>query len=169
MPYAEFAHVKARAGYLSGAWDEQSKPSDTDVTGFLSDIAGEIDAAIIGLGIAAPTEGSAAAKALLGMNADGALMLALDATFPAGEGPSAATELQSRLASRYDKAWERLLSGKHPATTAPEATDEGGNDQGASSFWTENPEYGLLGVSSEADPAYPNPAIDPVVVRGQVW
>jgi hypothetical protein len=165
-PYATVAHVKARAGFLAEAWGEATDVSDADIGIFLGNIADELDAAITGLGQTPPTDGSTAALALVGMNADGALLLALDATFPAGEGPAAATALQESVSKRYEKAWERLLDKKHPATTAPEASGETPEE---SDFWSNNPEYGLPGIVSPADPAQPNPAIDPAVVRGQVW
>lgn len=167
MPYATVAHVKARAGFLAEAWGESTDVSDGDVAIFLQGISDEIDAAIIGRGLALPAGDSISAKALVGLNADGALLLALDATFPAGEGPAAATELQDRARKRYEAAWKALLDGKHPATTAPIASGETGGSE--SDFWTENPDYGRLGYASPAEPVLPNPALDPAVTRGQAW
>lgn len=169
MPYAEVAHVKARAGFIGGAWTEQSEPALADVAVFVQQVADELDGAITGLGFTVPTAGSIGAKSLAGMNADGALLLALDATFPAGEGPAAATALQEAVRARYEAAWTLLLAGNHPATTAPGSTDEGDLADGATSFWTENPYYGLPGYASDADPEVVNPAIDPMPTRGQLY
>lgn len=167
MPYAEVAHVKARAGFIGGAWGESTDVTTADLGHFLISVSDEIDAAIAGLGQSTPAADSVAAKALLGLNADGALLLALDATFPAAEGPQAVTALQEAVRKRYEESWKRLLEGKHPAVTAPEATDT--SVLTATDFWTENPEYGQKGVQSEAEPFEPNEFIDPYVTRGEVW
>ena len=169
MPYAAVEHVRARAGFLSGAWGEQTDVTNADLGVFVQQVADELNGAITGLGFTIPAEDSVAAKSLAGMNADGALLLALDATFPAGEGPAAATALQEAVRARYDAAWTLLLAGNHPATTAPGATDEGDLADGAVSFWTENPYYGLPGYSSEADPEVVNPYLDPMPTRGQPY
>jgi hypothetical protein len=169
MPYAEVAHVKARAGFIGGAWTEQSEPATTDIEVFLQQVADELDGAVTGLGFSVPAADSVAAKALAGLNADGALLLALDATFPAEEGPSRATALQEAVRERYEAAWKLLLAGNHPATTAPGSTDEGDLADGAASFWTSNPYYGLPGYASEADPEVVNPYLDPMPTRGQPY
>jgi hypothetical protein len=161
--YADASHVKARAGYLGGAWTEESEPAFQDLDGFVREVADEINAAISGLGYTLPTDGSAAALALRGMNADGALLIALDATYPAGDGPQAATQLQERIERRYEKAWERLLAGQHPATTVSEVSDSAA--AGATDFWQENPDYGLVPADVE-DVVYPNPYLDPAIWRG---
>jgi len=161
--YAAVAHVKARAGHLARAWGESTEPSDADIEGFLADVAGEIDAALAGLGFSLPLSATSAV-ALRGMNADGALLLALDATWPSGEGPSAATELQKAVRSRYEKSWDRLLDGKHPATTAVEI--ESDPALAATDFWQENPDYGLPGSGWFPPERDPNAALDPAVLRG---
>lgn len=167
MAYAAVAHVKARAGFLAEAWGETTDVSVTDIQIFLQGVADEIDAAITGLGVSLPAADSLSAKALVGLNADGALLLALDATFPAGEGPAAATELQKSVQRRYEASWKALVEGKHPATTAPVVSGETGGTE--SDFWSNNPDYGRRGVQSPADPACPNPSLDPVVGRGEPW
>lgn len=170
MPYATVAHVKARAGFLSDAWGEETKPSTTDVAGFLADVSGEIDAAIEGLGFSPPEEGSVPATALRGLNADGALLLALDATFPAGEGPAAATALQEAVRERYNLAWAALLSGKLAAVAAIEATTGDSTVPSATDFWEENPDYGLVPRNLTDDPlGNPNPSLDPSVYRGMAF
>lgn len=163
MPYAAVAHLKARAGYLAEAWGEQTDVSDADLAIFIQDVAAEIDAAIVGLGVDIPASGSTSAKALVGLNADGALLLALDATFPAGEGPAAATELQRSVRERYNVAMKRLLDGDHPATTV--VTSGATGSPSASDFWSNEPDYGR----PEVEPVNPNPALDPAVARGQAW
>jgi hypothetical protein len=164
VPYAALAHVKARAGFLAEAWGEATDVSDADIAIFIQGIADEIDAAISGLGYDVPEADSLSAKALVGLNADGALLLALDATFPAGEGPAAATELQKAVRARYNLAWLALLGGTHPATTVVVGTGAVAGTE--SDFWANNPDYGRPGYSSPADPAYPSQYLDPVVGRG---
>jgi hypothetical protein len=165
MAYAEVAHMRARAGYLADAWTEESRPSTTDLSVFLEDVAAELNAAIGGLGLDVPDAGSPAALALRGMNADGALLLALDATFPAGEGPEAATALQAAIRARYDAAWALLREGKLAAVAAISADDP--EALFATDFWTENPDYGQEPRGVTTDPfGCPNVALDPAVYRG---
>lgn len=168
-PYASIPHVKARAGHLSRAWGESTEVKDADIGIFLQGVADEIDAAIVGLGVSVPAADSTAAKALAGPNADGALILALDATFPSGEGPAAATALQEAARARYTAFWTALMAGRHPATTAPTAEAGETFPGGASDFWTENPYYGIAGYDSPAEPELANEFIDPPVRKGQVW
>ena len=162
-PYAEIAHVKARAGPLARAWGEDTEPSDADLGVFLANIASEIDGALVGLGFSLPV-GDTSSSALTGMNADGALLLALDATWPAGEGPSAATALAAAVRARYDRSWELLLAGRHPASIAIEI--ESDPALAATDFWQENEDYGLAGSEWFPPARDPNPALDPHVLRG---
>lgn len=165
MAYAEVAHMRARAGYLADAWTEESRPSTTDLAVFLSDVSSEIDAALTGLGLDPPDADTTGALALRGINADGALLLALDATFPAGEGPAAATELQKAIRARYDTSWALLLAGKLAAVVAIQAGTP--DVLAASDFWSRNPTYGTEPWPDPEDPyKSPNPALDPAVYRG---
>lgn len=141
MAYADLPAVKGRAGRLSSAWGEHTKPSNTDITGFLTDVAAEIDGLISGRGLSPPEAGSAGALALRGLNADGALLLALEATFPESEGPAAAEDEIRRVRKRYEKGWDALVEGKHAAVTLLESTGAGPS---ASSAWT--------GRSAEIEP-----------------
>lgn len=67
---------------------------------FLEQVASVIDAHLSSLGVPVPVGGTSAA-ALEGLNADGALVLALEATWPGGTAPDAATAILEGARSRY--------------------------------------------------------------------
>jgi hypothetical protein len=164
VAYAEISDVKGRGGRLSPAWSASSTPADFDLQRFIDDVAGEIDAVVQGAGFTAPATGLAA-SALRGLNADGALLLALQATFPAGEGPAAAQEILRATEERYRASWERLIAGTHPAIIVLE-TDVGVGVLNASSFWTDEPDYGQEPYEERLEI---NPWLQPEFERGMKW
>lgn len=161
MAYSDLAAVKARAGALSNAWTNVSKPSETDIAGFLDDVAAEIDALLEARGLTPPAPGSAAANALRGINADGALLLALEATYPEGSGPSSAGKILDTVRSRYEDAVSALVEGKLAAIALLEA---GSAAPSASNFFSNEPEYGTV---TPARPEDRNVWIAPGVGRNQ--
>ena len=164
MSYAQVADVKARAGRLAPSWERDTNPSDADIERFVADETGLVDAAIAARGLAAPVAGSAAARALRGVVADGALLLTLAGTFPSGEGPAAALKLIEATQGRYDAAWSALNGGSHVAIVVLEGTDAGAPS--ASSFWDVEPDYGNLDYE---DVANLNPYLAPDAERGMVF
>lgn len=165
MAYAVLSDVQARAGALSAAWTAGSKPSTGDITGFLTNVAAEIDGYLGARDLGTPATGPAAA-ALVGVNADGALILALEATFPEGQGVASAGKTLDDARARYDAAMQELLDGTHSAVVLLEA----GNVQSrASSFWENEPLYGIFPFDPSLDPLSPdaNPNTAPSVARGQ--
>lgn len=152
MAYADLAAVKGRAGALSNAWGAATKPSDGDITGFLTDISSEIDALIAARGYTLPLAGSPAALALKGVNADGALVLALEATFPEGSGPASAGKTLDDARDRYTAAYNALLAGTLPALALLES---GAGAPSASSFWSN--EGDSFGTTSTVDARDKNP------------
>jgi len=164
MAYAALADVQARAGALSNAWTAGSKPSTADVTQFTVDVAAEIDAYIGARGLSTPAVGPAAA-ALKNVNADGALVLALEATYPEGKGLASASEQIETVRARYDKTMEAIMDGAHPAVRLLEA---GNVSSRASSFWENEPLYGIFPFDPRLDPLAPdaNPYTAPTVARG---
>lgn len=172
MAYADLAAVKARAGALSRAWTANSTPSNADITTFLDDVAAELDAYLTARGLAPPAPGSAAANALRNVNAYGALVMALEATYPEGAGPASASKEIDDARKQYDKAVEAIIAGKHPAVGLLEATTA--SAPSASSLWSKEPGYGLpLGVPTQPAqyPGQPvedlNPFLAPQIGRGQ--
>lgn len=139
MAYATSADVVARAGALSAAWTDTSIPSLDDLDTFCSDVAAEIDGYLGGRGLTTPAEGAAAA-ALKSVNADGALVLGLTASYPEGAGPASASKVIDDAQARYEAAKEAIADGTHPAVTLLEAGNVGNR---ASSFWENEPLYGI--------------------------
>lgn len=166
MAYSTIQQVKARAGALSGSWSDSSVPGNSDLEQFIDDVAAEIDALLGALGLASPAAGTPANAALAGVNADGALLIALPATFPEGSGPSSASKVIDGVRARYEESLGRLEDGSHPAIRLLEA---GNVTSRASSFWENEPLYGIFPFDPRLDPLAPdaNPNTAPTVARGQ--
>jgi hypothetical protein len=164
VAYAALADVQARAGALSNAWTANSKPSTNDVTQFLTDVAGEIDAILGARGLATPAVGNAA-LALKNVNAAGAMLIALPATYPEGNGPASASKFIDDLRAAYDEEMLELRAGTHAAVVLLE---QGNVDSRAASFWELEPLYGIFPYDPRLDPLSPdaNPYTAPTVARG---
>lgn len=160
MAYADAGDVKARAGRLQAAWGAATTPSDTQLDGFCTDVAAEIDALLTGRGLTAPATGGAAA-ALKGLNADGALVLALEATFPDEDGPGSAKGILQAARARAAAGMQALAEGRHPAARLLEAS---GDAPAASDFWSDEPTYGQDVTAAER--AALNPYLQPEFERG---
>lgn len=149
MAYADLASLKARAGALANAWTATSNPDDEQVSGFLDDVAAEIDALLVARGATPPPDGTAGADALRNINADGALLLALEATYPEGSGPSSASALIDTVRARFDQARGELLDGTLPALALLESASSAPH---ASSFWAnESDSFGTTSVQDSRD------------------
>jgi hypothetical protein len=168
--YATLADVKARAGVIGDAWGPATTPSDSEITSFLDNVADEVSALIESHGLTAPAAGTDSAKALVNLNANGALVLALEAAFPDQDGPSSPPAIYDRVSKRFEGEMKLLLSGKHPALTLLES---GSAAPTASSFWSDEPEYGALSwplsdwPGRAATTPDTNPALAPAFRRGQ--
>lgn len=165
MAYAESADVQARVGRLSSAWTDSSRPSLADVDRMIDDAAAAIDAVLTQYGVTEPLpEGSVGALALRPLNAKMAALDALQATFPSANGPNEARELIDQLRVQVlgtngaGGDWGLLLAGGHPAVVA--IRESGSGNVEASSFWTNEPEYGMWPRSPE-DWLYTNPQLLP--------
>lgn len=166
MAYAALTDVQARAGALAAAWTSTSNPSTTQINGFLDDIAAEIDAALAGRSLAAPDTGTTAAAALKNVNALGALVLALKATYPEGSGPGSASKAIDDAKAEYDSLFAQIVDGTHPAVSALSA---GAVNTRASSFWEQEPLYGIFPSDPDELTVWSpdaNPAIKPTIRRG---
>lgn len=108
MAYAARSDVLARAGKFASAWSATTSPSLTDIDGFITDIAAVLNVAIAQHGITTPVTDPTAVAALKGINADGALLLALEPTFPGDTGPSAAQDFIERIETRYTAALDAI-------------------------------------------------------------
>lgn len=147
MAYADLASVKARAGALAGGWTDTSRPANDDIEAFIEDVAAELDALIAARGYALPAADSAAALALRGVNADGALVLALEATYPESSGPGAAVKTIDDARARYENARAQIEEGVFSAFALLES---GSAAPSASSFWQS--EGDSFGTQSTPDP-----------------
>ncbi len=161
MAYAQVADLKARAGRLAPSWTRDSVPGDADLEKFLAYESALVDAALLSRGYALPAAGTAAAHALQGVVADGALLLALAGTFPSNEGPAAAQELVRTVTARYDHTWGLINGGTHSVVMLLESTDP--DQPGASNFWDTEPGYGQI---DPAERASINPYLQPEAERG---
>lgn len=112
MPYAALTDVQARAGRLLD--DVTQNPSATEVEGFLADTAEKIDAFLNAAGHDTPTVSPAAVQAIRADNADGALVLALEARYGSKAGGEVSAVLEGARA-RWNFALLMLRDGKHPA------------------------------------------------------
>lgn len=163
MAYASLPHVKSRGGRLAGAWTETSTPGDADIEVFLDQIAGEIDAALAGHGIGLPLDAAGVpARALEGLNADGALVLAIEGSWPGGRGNDEVKAIYDSAKARYNTAWTALQSGKHVAVVlAIDTEGEAGAGDG-DNFWSAEPDYLM---SPPQGWPFVNPALQPSIGR----
>lgn len=139
MAYATVADVQARAGRLAAAWTDDSSPDTADIELLLRDVAAEIDARLVGRGATLPLDETASA-ALVGLNADGALVLAIEGTFG---GRDVGTEVEATLKgarARYQAGMKAIEDGKHAVVVYVDATSP---SAGADDFWSSNPDYPL--------------------------
>lgn len=141
MSYAGLPDLLARAGMLRDAWDEDTEPSTTDLQAFLQTTSDELDARIGAYGFALPISDPIAQAALVGVNADLALLLALGSTWPGNGGPQQARDLVALVQKRVDGYQTALDDGNLPALLYLANLGSGGTDteqsgSGASSFWT---------------------------------
>jgi hypothetical protein len=131
--YATLADVKARAGAVGQAWYDTSAPSATDVERLIDQVAGELNAYIAGEGYDTTSLDDTAKNSLTGVNADKALLLALDATYA---GDNSITELRASVKARVDAYDKAMEVGDMPALLYLSATGAGAQQGGASDFWT---------------------------------
>lgn len=160
MAYASIEDVQARAGAIRRAWTSTSTPSLDEIEAFLDTAASRIDLLLTARGYGTPAAASYA-EALREPNADRALVLALDATFPGGAAPAEVDKLRDAAEARWEDEIGKLEDGTHPVILALLGADS----PQASSLWTTEPDYdpnraGLAGTF--------NRHLDPVIRRGML-
>lgn len=134
MSYATIADLKSRAGALGQAWHDNSEPTLTDVERLLDQVAGELDAFFGGSGYSVPLQDPVAQAALVGVNADKALLLAIDATY--GGDHANVKELRASVKARVDAYDKAMADGKDDVLLYLGQTSEGAMKGGATDFWT---------------------------------
>lgn len=133
MAYAQLADVKGRAGALADAWSQDSRPGDGDLERYLDAAAAELDAYIGSAGFGTPVTDLVAVAALRAVNADKALLVAIDATWP---GDPAVQQLRAAVAARVQAYDNEMASGSLPALLYLAASSADENIEGGDDFWS---------------------------------
>lgn len=167
MSYATLPDLRARAGRLASAWDETTEPGDADLETFLQQVGDELDAALALHGVDLPVASTVVSRALVGVNADGALVLAIEATWPGGRGNEETAAILEAARARYEAAWAAIYAGTFVglALAVDQDTATSGSAE-ASTLWTHEPGYPTFADVYEA---VRNPGFAPGFARGQVF
>jgi hypothetical protein len=167
--YAELADVQARAGRLAPAWTQTSKPGTSDIEIFLAQTAALIDAALGSLGLTLPLDASSPLRgALTGLNADMALVLAIEGSWPGGAGNDETNAILEAARSRIAQMWTTDDDGRIVIAIPGIEGVIDTTSADASDFWSENPDYGLIVEIPPTVGLWPfgNPFLAPEVARG---
>lgn len=159
MAYANVTDLDARAGAVLSS-------SDPGLQDHLDAVAAEIDGVLATNGYAVPLENPVAHGALLGVNIDGALVLALEAKYPNG-GPGVQVLLEGAR-KRYERAWAQLEDGTHPALGTLSEDGSGAAVLEGSSFQVEEPNYTPDPLRPWLGPL-PNPYMTPEIHSGMTF
>lgn len=159
--YATVDDVKARAGRLRKAFNQADAPSDGEIQTFLDQVAGELDASMGALGIGVPVVDATAVRALAGVNADGAFLLAVPGAFPTDAAMANANAMVAEARRRYDRARGAIDAGTFSAVVLL-LSQSGTGTSDATDFWSENPGYDNPGMVTarglrviQGDPSVP--------------
>lgn len=136
MAYATISDLKARAGALSVAWGSDTAPGDGDLERFIDQTAAELDAAIGALGYSLPISDTLAIDALVGVNADMALLLGIDATWPGSSGD--VHDLREQVADRVLAYRDSITNNSLSALLYLGQTASAQAESGASNYWSKD-------------------------------
>lgn len=159
--YATVEDVLARMGKLRGVVGNNDAPDESEIERFIEDLSANVDVLFGHYGAAVPITDATTLGALRPVVADAAAVLALEGAFPGGPVPAEVSDLIDRITARRDAAWKSISDGTSPIVVVIE--DEAGSALGASSFWTDEPEYGI-GMTDQARLGL-NPALAPYFER----
>lgn len=162
--YGDLSVFRARAGRLADAWSDTTDPDEADLLGFLAEAAATLDMEIGARGLAVPVTDAGAVLVLAGLESDGALTMAIPATWPGGM-PDEASGLLAGARSRWDSAIAAIRDGSLSvvAYLSSQGEDAG---PGATAMWVEDPDYPLEGSAGYAEDIA-NPLAAPTAYRGQ--
>ena len=167
--YADLNVLRARAGRLASAWGDDTDPDEADLERWLSECSATLDLALGAQGITTPVDDPAAVEVLGGIAADGALVLAIEATWPTESGSLTPQAPRSSLLEGAQQRWQAALAGIRDGTSPVVAfllTDPSESREPLStSFWVEEPLYPYQGLGNDA--AYP--LTRPGAYRGQSY
>lgn len=159
--YADVDTVVDRAGGTLDGLSDTTSPTVEGLTGMLVTTAAQINAAIAARGYTLPITDQTARHALAALNADGAMVLAIKARYPASQDRLA--PLLPNAEDRWTTGLAQLADGTHPVVALLEATGTPSAAHLATSLWTEEPTYT---PEREAYPSTFNPHTDPDIYRG---
>jgi hypothetical protein len=162
--YADLNSLRARAGRLAAAWTDETDPDAADLERFLAECSATLDLELGGHGIITPVDDPNAMVVLGGMAADGALVMAIEATWP-GDRPADVGSLLDGARTR----WEAALAGIRDGTNAVVSFLVASGEELpvlSSCFWVEEPFY-PYGASLLNDMWYP--LTRPGAYRGQSY
>lgn len=138
MSYADVNDVKARAGVLASAFREGAAVGPAEIELYLQQTAGELDAYVGSHGFAVPVVDETASAALSSVNADMALLLAVEANWPGSSARDDVADFLTALRERVGGYRTALTAGNLAALLYLGAitvdTEQAGG--GAASFWT---------------------------------
>lgn len=163
MAYATVHACTGRAGGVGGFFTDTSDPDLADLERFLVQTAGMIDAALIARGHAVPVTDATGLAVLEGVNADGALAIALPAAYPAtGVRPDSVSALIEEVTKRWESALAAIADGSHLVVQMLDQQASGDAGATGTGFWIEEPDYGVLGSRSRSE-YLEHPGIQPRV------
>lgn len=136
MAYAQTRDVLARAGSLKPAFADGQPVSPAEITVFLEQTAGEIDAFVGARGFGVPVTDLTAVAALASVNTDMALLLAIDANWPGSSARDDVADLRASIQGRVDGYLAGLAGGGLAALLYLGAQAAAAAQGGASDFWT---------------------------------
>jgi len=168
--YATVLDVKALGGFLAKAWKQAGTDvSEDDIATYLVLASSDIDLVLATHTTLPLDPTSAAAHGLRSLTADGALLRAINATWPSSL-PGQILDARQQAQDRWTAGIEALKDGTHPVLDVL-PVDGSAIDREASSLWTADPAYGLSGwcYGYPTDPLDYNPALRPGTYRDDVF
>ncbi len=137
-PYAEVEDVLARAGDVSRAWSEETRPSLDDIDRMIDAASFFVDAAFGSRGVAMPPTAEVVLEALRAPVAVMALQAALRAT------PGAGTErFRDEVNEEVDRFWAAIADGTWPGLLILSGGDTG-IARDAASLWTDGADLDVV-------------------------
>lgn len=160
--YADLNALLARAGRLAPAWSRDTDPDLADLERWLAECSATLDVELGAKGVGLPVDDEAVISMLGGIAADGALALALEATWPGPDAPADAAKLLEGARGRWEAALASIRDGTSAALGFLVVEGEGVESK-STSFWIAEPQYPLSAVPADVR----NPTQAPGAYRGQ--
>ena len=163
MAYAAYGDVIARAGRFAGVFALAGKrPNQTDVEGFLQDVAAQLDSSLRARGYDPATVGASVRDALRDLSAFGALSIGLG-----GQTGDEINDVRRHANSIWSRGLAAIADGSLPAIRELESGRAGGRGAGAGSFWSHEPDYGTAAAAAAEAERLRGTNLAPAFERGQ--